>query len=442
MMGAELSATIDAVTTDANASRGRQWRFPLVALVVALLLLLAAFQLLMWYVPVQGRGGPDIYVRGIDFAATLTGARVVRDGNGENLYDLDVQRQAQQRVLGSYITLKGGSVLPYLHPPFEALLVAPLLFLSYGVLYLLWSGLILLAFSGSLVLLARTVPLRGGAAWLLPAALCSYQGLFQSLWLGQSSPLVLLGLTGAYVGLRRGRDGWAGVAVALVAIKPQMPLVVGLALLLMRRWRPLLVCGAVLAALSVAAMPALGLLWPLRYARFLSGIAQWGDAFHEYPAIMHNWRGLTFNLFNGVAPWLGGPSVTLLTLLAFGGLLWAWWRARGELRGAAWGESADLLWALACLLAVLVAPHLYTHDLTTLALPAWIIVARLIVGARERAVALRWSAAPVVPTVSLFALAAVLLIRQIGGTARVTAARGATDRRGQKQTGALVHRES
>jgi len=229
------------------------------------------------------------------------------------------------------------------------------------------------------------------------------------------------------------------VALALVAIKPQMLLVVGLVLLLLRRWRPLLVCGALLAAVSVAAMPLLGLLWPLRYARFLSGIAQWGDAFHEYPAIMHNWRGLVFNLFNDVAPWLVGPSVTVLTCLTFGGLGWAWWRARDELRAGSWGVSADLLWALACLLAVLVSPHLYMHDLTTLALPAWIIVARLIVGARERAAARRWSvllwsvyllgfllptiadrwpAAPVVPTVTLFALAAGLLIREIGVVAR------------------------
>jgi hypothetical protein len=441
MMRAGLSAAVDDVASVVDAERGqRSPRFLAVAFVVSILLLLAAFQLLMWYVPVQGRGGPDIYARGIDFAATLTGANIVRDGDGKNLYDLAEQRRAQAAVLGDHITLQDGSVLPYLHPPFEALLVAPLLMLSYGTLYLLWSGLIILAFGGSLTLLARTLPLRGGAAWLLPTALCSYQGLFQSLWLGQSSPLVLLGLTGAYVGLRRGRDGWAGVALALVAIKPQMLLVVGLVLLLMRRWRPLLVCGALLAAVSVAAMPVLGVLWPLRYARFLSGIAQWGDAFHEYPAIMHNWRGLTFNLFNGVAPWLVGPSVTVLTLLAFGGLGWAWWRARGALRHDNWGVSADLLWALACLLAVLVAPHLYTHDLTTLALPAWIIVARLIVGAREQAVAFRWSAllwsvyllgfllptvadrwpaAPVVPTVILFAVAAVLLIRQIGGVAWV-----------------------
>ncbi|HEY8599493.1 MAG TPA: glycosyltransferase family 87 protein [Thermomicrobiales bacterium] len=440
-MRAGLSAAADDIASEVDSEQGqRSPRFLAVAFVVAMLLLLAAFQLLMWYVPVQGRGGPDIYARGIDFAATLTGARVVRDGDGKDLYDLAVQRRAQARVLGDHITLRDGSVLPYLHPPFEALLVAPLLALSYGTLYLLWSGLILVAFGGSLTLLARTLPLRGGAAWLLPAALCSYQGLYQSLWLGQSSPLVLLGLTGAYVGLRRGRDGWAGVALALVAIKPQMLLVVGLVLLLMRRWRPLLVCGALLAAVSVAVMPVLGVFWPLRYARFLSGIAQWGDAFHEYPAIMHNWRGLTFNLFNDGAPWLVGPSVTVLTIMTFGGLGWAWWRARGVLRAETWGVSADLLWALACLLAVLVAPHLYTHDLTTLALPAWIIVARLIVGARDRAAAVRWSAllwsvyllgfllptvadrwpaAPVVPTVILFAVAAVLLIRQIDGVAGV-----------------------
>ena len=263
------AARVSAGELDARAPRREH--FLATGLPFAAMLLLAAFQLLLWFVPMGARGGPDGYARGTDFAATLTGAVIIRDGDGAHLYDLATQRAAQGRVLEPYITQRAGNLLPYLHPPFEALLVAPLLSLSYGTLYLLWSGLILFAFAGSLLLLARELPLSGAARWLLPGALCSYQALYQSFWLGQSSPLVLLGLTGAYVGLRRGRDGWAGAALALVAIKPQMLLIVGLLLLLTRRWRPLLVCGGLLGILGVAAMPVLGPLWPLRYARFLTG---------------------------------------------------------------------------------------------------------------------------------------------------------------------------
>jgi hypothetical protein len=408
------------------------------------MVLLVALQLLMWYKAVDGRGGPDAYVRGIDFAPTLTGARIVRDGEGPRLYDLATQRAALEQVLAPYKTLPADTILPYLHPPFEALLIAPLLGLSYGTLYLLWSGLTLLAFVGSLALLARALPVAGRPRWFLVAALCSYQAIYQVLWLGQSSPLVTLGLCGSFLALKRGRPGWAGVALALVAIKPQMLLVTGPVLLLMGRWRALASCAAVLAGASVLAMPILGPLWPLHYLRFLSAINGWAGNKYIYPVIMHNWRGLATNLLGGVAPGLVGPAVTLLTLVAAVVLLGAWWRARSEVTGAAWGEQSDLLWALGCLLAVLVAPHLYMADLTSLALPVWIVVAGLASGAWRGplarlwlgilwaiymvgfllpTIAGEWPAAPVVPAVLLFAIAAALLAWRIAGLSSALAPR-------------------
>lgn len=434
-----MASTTSVVTRDTPAidrDQGSSLARQLTVFALVSMVLLGAFQFLIWYKAVEGRGGPDIYVRGIDFAPTLTGARIVRDGDGRQLYDLTMQRAAQDRVLAPYLRLPEGTILPYLHPPFESLLVAPLLDLPYGTLYLLWSGLILLAFVGALLALARALPLTGRPRWLLLTALCSYYALSQALWLGQSSPLVTLGLCGSFLALKRGRPGWAGVALALVAIKPQMLLVVGPVLLLMGRWRALVSCAAVLAGVSVAAMPILGPLWPLHYARFLSAINGWTGKTFIYPIIMHNWRGLAVNLFGHVAPQLVSPTITFLTIVGVLALLWAWWRARREVAGPIWGEKSDQLWALACLIAVLVAPHLYMHDLTSLALPAWIIVAGLVAGTWRGAhaylwlailwavyalgflvpsIADRWPAAPVVPTVLLIALAAALLTWQIGG---------------------------
>jgi Glycosyltransferase family 87 len=400
------------------------------AIALVTLALIALFQLVLWYKAVETRG-LDHYARGIDIAATLTGAQIIRDGDGGRLYELDTQRAAQERVLLPYITLRPDSLLPYLHPPFEAVLVAPLLGLPYGVLYLLWSGLILLALAGSVILLAGTLPVAGGARWLLLAAICSYNGVYQALWLGQSSPLVLLGLCGAYASLKRRRDGWAGVALVLMALKPQLLLVVALLLLLQWRWRPMVVCGGLLGGLGIAMMPLLGILWPLHYARFLSGITTWGGSHHEYPAIMHNWRGLAYNLFGGVAPGLVGPVVAGLTLIALLGLVLAWWRARGVVESAAGERAVDLTWAACVLLATLIAPHLYIHDLTLLIFPAWIIVARVVAGGWRPSlvrlwlvvlwsihllslvfmmIADRWPSVPVVPTVLLCAAAAGLLV--------------------------------
>jgi len=301
----------------------------------------------------------------------------VRAGAGANLYDLAQQRTAQEQVLAPYVTLKSDTILPYIHPPFEALLFALLLSLPYATLYLLWSLLIIAAFVGSLLLLNGAVAIAAPTRWLLLLAVASFSPLYQAFWLEQSSPLVLLGLCGVYAANKRGRAGWAGVALVLLLLKPQILLVVGLLLLLLGNWRALVVCGGIVAGLCVAAMPVLGVAWPLHYARFLAGIAGWQGNYNEYPAIMYNWRGLLTNLLGAASPGPLALGVTVLTVASLGLLVGAWWGSRGG-EGEGRAMRQESLWSLTCLVAVLIAPHLYIHDLVILILPAWLIVARVL----------------------------------------------------------------
>src|SRR5207248_11512954 len=82
--------------------------------------------------------------------------------------------------------------------------------------------------------------------------------LHLALWLGQDSLLVLAGLCGGYAALKRRREGWAGAALVLVSLKPQLLPAVLLLLALQRHWKALAVFAASLAGLSAAAMPVLG----------------------------------------------------------------------------------------------------------------------------------------------------------------------------------------
>src|SRR5438046_1734627 len=76
-----------------------------------------------WIGAVQQYHGLEGLVRLTDFKSTLTGALIIRDGNGPLLYDLDTQHAAQNRVLAPYIApIPLSSILPYNHLPFEALL--------------------------------------------------------------------------------------------------------------------------------------------------------------------------------------------------------------------------------------------------------------------------------------------------------------------------------
>src|SRR5690242_18302498 len=70
-----------------------------------------------------------------DFGQDYSAGWIVRQGNGPKLYDLHEQARVQSLVLNRE------GLLPFMHPPFEALIFAPLARFSYFHAYLIW-GLI------------------------------------------------------------------------------------------------------------------------------------------------------------------------------------------------------------------------------------------------------------------------------------------------------------
>jgi hypothetical protein len=141
-----------------------------------------------------------------------------------------------------------------LHPPFYYLWVAPLSRLDYRSAAYLWAALGVAALVASVLLLggsdARARPWLG---WGL--ALCLlYTPVAETLVSGQKSTFLLLLFTATYLLLARGRPLLAGAVFGLVALKPQLMLVVALAMLAKREWRfaaGMAATGAALAAQSL-----------------------------------------------------------------------------------------------------------------------------------------------------------------------------------------------
>jgi hypothetical protein len=222
--------------------------------------------------------------------------------------------------------------------------------------------------------------------------------------------LVLLGLCGLYVSLKRGTYGWAGVWLGLVALKPQVLPVVLLAL--MGHWRTLATFAGVAVGLTVLAMPVLGAGWPVEYGRLLLGVASWGSTAAIDPGIMHNWRGFFANLLGPGGADFVLPLFVVMSLLTVGLLVWVWregsrqraegrreWGVGGEEEEADWyayRPGHDLWWALVGVVAVLTSLHLNPHDLTLLIFPAWVMGAyatsgRWSAGVSRLALALLWA---------------------------------------------------
>jgi hypothetical protein len=402
-------------------------------LAVALTVALVISYLLMWAGTVQQFGGPEGYVRRTDFISTLTGGLIIREGNGQSLYDLEAQRTAQNRVLAPYSQLDPGKVLPYNHIPFEAMLVSLMVDLPFPLVFALWTLTAGLAIGLALGMMDGALPVTRSTGWVMSLAACSYLPLIRSLMLGQNSPLVLMGLCATYVAIRWEQPGWAGASLLLVALKPQVLPIVILLLILQRQWKPILIFAILMAALSLMSAPVLGFEWPLQYVRLLLGVAGWSDPDAINPAIMHNWRGFSTNLFDGWLPGAVSPFYILMSLASVGLVVWVWLRSRH------WQDSesmqpqkpaTDLIWALAGITAVLISPHLNPHDLTLLIFPAWIIGSYASSGVWSSSTSRMWffilwagyaigplilvnPQSAVLPGVLLMVVASVLLARQI-----------------------------
>jgi hypothetical protein len=90
----------------------------------------------LWTVRSQiARGDPD-------FTVFYTAAKMIRNGLGPELYNLGAQLQVQQQFAHDPDVRRGA--LPYIHPPFEALLFTPLTMVGYDSAFLIWTLLNLL----------------------------------------------------------------------------------------------------------------------------------------------------------------------------------------------------------------------------------------------------------------------------------------------------------
>ncbi|MGH3586224.1 MAG: glycosyltransferase 87 family protein [Pseudonocardia sp.] len=162
------------------------------------------------------------------------------------LIDLQVYRAGGEHVLTGSPLYVGGVLLdlPFVYPPFAAVLFAPLALLPLGLLKLAWTaaGVGLLAY-----VVHRCVPRAGMPVVLLVAVLATaLDPVRTTLYLGQIN-IVLLALV---VGDLLGRGRWRGVGVGLAAAVKLTPLVFVVYLLVTGRWRA---AGAALATFVAAA---------------------------------------------------------------------------------------------------------------------------------------------------------------------------------------------
>ena len=156
-----------------------------------------------------------------DFVLYYSGAKIINDGNGAQLYDLQVQK-AYQKDFG---VANMDRPLPFNHLPYELLaLLIPAKF-SFPVAHVLWAVINILLLA---VILVRLFPfVEAGHRMLFALMLFAFFPTVTALKMGQDSVITTFLLVETFVSLKRKRYAIAGGLLALGLYKPQffLPLV-------------------------------------------------------------------------------------------------------------------------------------------------------------------------------------------------------------------------
>jgi hypothetical protein len=279
-----------------------------------------------------------------DFLSFWGAGQFVLNDQPALAYDNQALRALQQQV----VTLAGKAELPFPYPPFFLLLVTPFGMLPFPV------GLILWSLAGYAMYLFAAHRLHRGRMWVAAA----FPPVFANAALGQSG-FVLAAIFLGGLALLPTRPRLAGLLLGCLILKPQMALMLPIAMLASRNWQ--VVAYAALSSASVMAAgfflfgPAVTSAWldqlPLYATIARDGLVGW----HKFVSIYAAARQL--GVPETVAFALHG-AVALVAAVA----VWRIWISTGD-----W----SIRFAVLAAATMLASPYLYVYDALIL-IPAFV----------------------------------------------------------------------
>jgi Glycosyltransferase family 87 len=357
------------------------------------MLFAGALSLLIIYFVWWGRMiGDPVERSGADFIAFYSAGRVARAHGFASIYDIEQQQKIEREVVG--FPLAEGQVLLYNHMPYLVPLLALVVNENYvgsferWILVLISIYLIGTQFLIKSLFAAEKAEIR----FALLIVTLTFSPLFISLWQGQDTAFLYLGVLFWCIGILKKQDWLIAVGLALATVRPHISLALAVPLLFryQRAWWRSLLLISLLALFSVMILNVQGTIGFVNLLR----ISSEGVWFGMKPEAMLNLLGLLLRIVqipnSGVASWIG----------------WLIYLAGIVLISALWQHSEIIegrLLGLSILIALMTAPHLHLHDLTLLIFPLLFIAQDRMVTRSEP----RWAMIPL--GASLFLLIGILL---------------------------------
>jgi hypothetical protein len=290
-------------------------------------------------------------LRATDFVHFYTLGHLAREHRVSTMYEMRALHEAQVALVPE----SANDVYPAVYPPQIPVLFAPVSGWSYQHALFVWNVLTVVAY-GLIVWSAwSSVRDRISNRAMLIAAAAAFPPFLSLVLYGQITVIIVAAFWAGWLALERRQHLLAGVALGLLAIKPQFGIPLAVIVLARREWAML--AGALISVLLQAgvAWAVLGLDAFRGFAHTLPITFSSVDAFESKPFLSHSLRALT-----RLAPnWLGVPLWMALAAI----VLWLTVRV--------WRSDAPIRVRLGTVIlaSVLVNPHVIAYDATVLALP-------------------------------------------------------------------------
>jgi len=315
---------------------------------------------------------------GVDFHTYLAAALVGLQHGWFEIYDQGLVRSVQGQLVPNQFTQ------PFLSPPVDSWLAAPLAALPYNVALLVWAAVLLVTL---VFALAWTSSYRGPARIAAVAVAITPWWVLLAIYVGQVVPLVAAALLVAWRLIKEDREIAAGLVLSALVLKPNTAVLVPFVVLAAGRWRAFVACAAASAVLAGLSLLAVGM-----------------DGVNDYLASLGHLPGGATALTLGGAFGLSGTAAMAVRAGIVVAALVAAFTQRGR---------PGMAMAIGAIASLLTAPYLHNSDLCVLVAAGWIV----------------WQEAPIwraALVAMLLAASPYLLERQLGtpleGWVRIEAA--------------------
>jgi glycosyl transferase family 87 len=329
---------------------------------------------------------------GTDFIALYSAGRVAQAHGFASVYDIELQQKIEQEVVG--FQLAEGHVLLYNHMPYLVPLLALVINDNYVGSFKRWVMVLISLYSVGTLFLMRSLfaTEKEDLRFALLAGTLTFFPLFISLWQGQDTAFLYLGVVFWCIGILKKQDWLISAGLALTTIRPHISIALSVPLLFryQRAWWRSILLITILAIISAMILNIQGIVGFVNILR----ISSEGNWFGMKPADM-------LNLFGFILRIVQFPNSGTASLIG-----WLIYLAGIVIIGVLWQRSKiidESLLGLSILIVIVTAPHLHLHDLTLLIFPLLFVANDRIATLSES----RWAMIPL--GTSLFFIIGILL---------------------------------